>query len=137
MKFIKFIITGILFGIIMSKSEAISWYRIQEMFRFQSFHMYGFMATAVVLGAIAVFMIKKFKINDYSGKPIILKDKEKSFPRYIIGGTIFGLGWALTGACPGPMFVNIGFGYFAMFIVIFGALVGTYIYGLIKNKLPH
>jgi uncharacterized membrane protein YedE/YeeE len=137
MKFVKFILAGILFGITMSKSEAISWYRIQEMFRFQSFHMYGLMGTAVVLGSIAVFLIKRFKINDYSGNPIVFQDKDKSFPKYIIGGTIFGLGWALTGACPGPMFVNIGHGYFAMLIVIFGALVGTYLYGLVKNKLPH
>jgi uncharacterized membrane protein YedE/YeeE len=137
MKFVKFILAGILFGITMSKSEAISWYRIQEMFRFQSFHMYGLMGTAVVLGSIAVFLIKRFKINDYSGNPIVFQDKDKSFPKYIIGGTIFGLGWALTGACPGPMFVNIGHGYFAMLIVIFGALVGTYFYGVVKNKLPH
>jgi uncharacterized membrane protein YedE/YeeE len=137
MKSVKFILAGILFGIIMSKSEAISWFRIQEMFRFQSFHMYGLMGTAVVLGSIAVFLIKRFKINDYTGNPIVFQDKDKSFPRYIIGGTIFGLGWALTGACPGPMFVNIGHGYFAMLIVIFGALVGTYLYGVIKNKLPH
>jgi len=137
MKSIKFILAGILFGIIMSKSEAISWYRIQEMFRFQSFHMYGFIGTAVVLGSIAVFLIKKFKINDYAGNPIVFQDKDKSFPRYIIGGTVFGLGWALTGACPGPMFVNIGYGYLGMLIVIFGALVGTYFYGVIKNRLPH
>ena len=137
MKSVKFILAGILFGIIMSKSEAISWYRIQEMFRFQSFHMYGLMGIAVVLGSIAVFLIKRFKINDYTGNPIVFKDKDKSFPKYIIGGTIFGLGWALTGACPGPMFVNIGHGYFAMLIVIFGALVGTYLYGVVKNKLPH
>lgn len=137
MKSVKFILAGILFGIIMSKSEAISWFRIQEMFRFQSFHMYGLMGTAVVLGSIAVFLIKRFKINDYTGNPIVFQDKDKSFPRYIIGGTVFGLGWALTGACPGPMFVNIGHGYFAMLIVIFGALVGTYLYGVIKNKLPH
>jgi uncharacterized membrane protein YedE/YeeE len=137
MKFIKFILAGILFGVIMSKSEAISWYRIQEMFRFQSFHMYGLMGTAVVLGSIAVFLIKRFKVNDYTGKPILFQDKDKSFSRYIIGGTIFGLGWALTGACPGPMFVNVGHGYFGMLIVILGALVGTYLYGVIKNKLPH
>jgi uncharacterized membrane protein YedE/YeeE len=137
MKSLKFILAGILFGIIMSKSEAISWYRIQEMFRFQSFHMYGLMGTAVVLGSIGVFLIKRFKINDYTGNPIVFQDKDKSFPKYIIGGTIFGLGWALTGACPGPMFVNIGHGYFAMLIVIFGALVGTFLYGVVKNKLPH
>jgi uncharacterized membrane protein YedE/YeeE len=137
MKAIKFILTGVLFGIIMSKSEAISWYRIQEMFRFQSFHMYGFIGTAVVLGAIAVFLIKKYKVNDYTGKPIVFTAKDKSVPRYLIGGIIFGLGWALTGACPGPMFVNIGYGYLGMVVVIIGALGGTYIYGLLKHKLPH
>jgi len=137
MKFIKFVLAGILFGIIMSKSEAISWYRIQEMFRFQSFHMYGLMGTAVVLGSVAVFLIKKFNIKDYTGSPIVFQDKDKSISRYIIGGTIFGLGWALTGACPGPMFVNIGHGYFGMLLVIFGALIGTYLYGVIKDKLPH
>jgi uncharacterized membrane protein YedE/YeeE len=137
MKSIKYILAGILFGIIMSKSEAISWYRMQEMFRFQSFHMYGFIGTAVVLGSLAVFLIKKFGIRDYTGQPILFKDKDKSYPKYIIGGTIFGLGWALTGACPGPMFVNLGYGYLSMLIVIIGALIGTYLYGLWRNKLPH
>jgi uncharacterized protein len=137
MKSIKFIIAGILFGIIMSKSEAISWFRIQEMFRFQSFHMYGIIGTAVILGVIAVFIIKKLKLRDSEGNPIIFQDKDKSYPKYIIGGTIFGLGWALTGACPGPMFVNLGYGYIAMLVVIFGALIGTYLYGLVKDSLPH
>lgn len=137
MKSIKFILAGILFGIIMSKSEAISWYRMQEMFRFQSFHMFGLMGTAVVLGSIAVFLIKKFGVKDYTGSPIVFRDKDKSFPRYIIGGTIFGLGWALTGACPGPMFVNLGMGYLGMLIVIFGALIGTFLYGVVKDRLPH
>jgi len=137
MKSLKFILAGILFGIIMSKSEAISWYRMQEMFRFQSFHMYGLMGTAVVLGSIAVFLIKKFYVKDYTGSPIVIQDKDKSFARYMLGGTIFGLGWALTGACPGPMFVNIGHGYFGMLVVIFGALIGTFLYGVFKNKLPH
>ncbi|MFD2584215.1 DUF6691 family protein [Pedobacter vanadiisoli] len=137
MKFIKYILTGILFGIIMTKSEAVSWYRIQEMFRFQSFHMYGIIGTAVVLGIIAVWLIKKFKTKDIAGNPIIFHDKDKAYIKYIFGGTIFGLGWALTGACPGPMFVNLGSGYAGMAIVILGALLGTYIYGVIKNKLPH
>ncbi|TKC58470.1 YeeE/YedE family protein [Pedobacter hiemivivus] len=137
MKGLKFIIAGILFGIIMAKSEAISWYRIQEMFRFQSFHMYGIIGTAVVLGTIAVYLIKKFKLKDTQGEPIIFPDKDKGWPRYLIGGSIFGLGWALTGACPGPMFVNIGYGYWTMGIVVLGALIGTYLYGVIKNKLPH
>ncbi|GEO03996.1 transporter [Adhaeribacter aerolatus] len=137
MKGLKYITAGILFGIIMAKSEAISWYRIQEMFRFQSFHMYGIIGTAVVLGVIAVYLIKKYRIRDIQGNVIAFQDKDRTWPRYIIGGTIFGLGWALTGACPGPMFVNIGYGYFAMFIVIFGSLVGTYFYGIIKDKVPH
>ncbi|MBO9672126.1 MAG: YeeE/YedE family protein [Sphingobacteriaceae bacterium] len=137
MKFVKYILTGILFGIIMTKSEAVSWYRIQEMFRFQSFHMYGIIGTAVLLGIIAVWLIKKFKAKDIAGKPITFHDKDKAYIKYILGGTIFGLGWALTGACPGPIFVNLGSGYAGMAIVILGALLGTYIYGVIKNKLPH
>ncbi|MGA9652131.1 DUF6691 family protein [Pedobacter sp.] len=137
MKFIKYILAGTLFGIVMTKSEAVSWYRIQEMFRFQSFHMYGIIGTAVVLGMIAVALIKKFKLKDIAGEQIVFQPKEKSFPRYIIGGIMFGLGWALTGACPGPMFVNLGAGYPAMAIVIIGALLGTYLYGVIKAKLPH
>ncbi|MDO6391784.1 YeeE/YedE thiosulfate transporter family protein [Pontibacter sp. BT731] len=137
MKGIKFIIAGILFGIVMSKSEAISWFRIQEMFRFQDFHMYGIIGTAVALGTLATFLIKKFKLRDYQGNPIVFTPKEKSVTRYLIGGTIFGLGWALTGACPGPMFVNIGFSYWAIFIAIAGALAGTYLYGAIKDRLPH
>lgn len=137
MKFIKYILAGTLFGIIMTKSEAVSWYRIQEMFRFQSFHMYGIIGTAVILGVIAVFLIKKLKAKDIDGNPIIFHDKDKSYVKYILGGTIFGLGWALTGACPGPMFVNLGSGYAGMAVVILGALLGTYLYGAVKNKLPH
>ncbi|MHA6247213.1 YeeE/YedE family protein [Pontibacter sp. CAU 1760] len=137
MKGLKYIVAGILFGIVMSKSEAISWYRIQEMFRFQAFHMYGIIGTAVVLGVIATYLIKKYNMKDYQGNPIIFTPKEKSVPRYLIGGTIFGLGWALTGACPGPMFVNLGYGYWAILIAIVGALIGTYLYGVLRDKLPH
>jgi uncharacterized membrane protein YedE/YeeE len=114
MKFIKFLVAGVLFGVVMAKSEAMSWYRIQEMFRFQAFHMYGIIGTAVTLGAIGVALIKKFQIRDFQGNPIMFYPKEKSVVRYLIGGTIFGLGWALSGACPGPMVVNIGYGYFFM-----------------------
>ncbi|WP_114780730.1 DUF6691 family protein [Botryobacter ruber] len=137
MKGIKFILAGILFGIVMSKSEAISWFRIQEMFRFQAFHMYGIIGTAVVLGVIAVALIKKFNLRDYQGNPIVFQPKEKSVPRYLIGGTIFGLGWALTGACPGPLFVNLGHAYWAFLVAVGGAIAGTYFYGLIKDRLPH
>ncbi|WP_342644423.1 DUF6691 family protein [Mucilaginibacter sp. CSA2-8R] len=137
MKGLKFILTGIVFGIVMTKSEAISWYRIQEMFRFQSFHMYGIIGTAVVLGTLAVYVIKRFNIKDSQGNAIIIPDKDKSWTKYILGGLIFGLGWALTGACPGPMFVNIGYGFVTMIIVVIGALGGTYLYGLLKSRLPH
>jgi len=137
MKYIKFIILGIVFGIVMSKSEAISWFRIQEMFRFQAFHMYGIIGTAVTLGVIGVFLIKKFQVRDFDDNPIQFFPKEKSIFRYLVGGTIFGLGWALSGACPGPMVVNIGYGYFALIVVFFFAIVGTYLYGVVKNKLPH
>jgi uncharacterized membrane protein YedE/YeeE len=137
MKFIKFLLLGIFFGIVMSKSEAISWYRIQEMFRFQSFHMYGIIGTAVMLGVIGVGLIKKLKIRDYQGNPILFLPKDKSIIKYLIGGIIFGLGWALSGACPGPIVVNIGYGFFSMIIVFFFAIVGTYLYGVIMKKLPH
>lgn len=137
MKFIKYILTGIFFGIVMAKSEAISWYRIQEMFRFQSFHMYGIIGSAVILGVIGVYFIKRFQLKDLGHQPIQFQDKAAGWRRYLIGGGIFGLGWALTGACPGPIFVNIGYGYLGMVIVAFGAILGTYIYGLLKDKLPH
>jgi uncharacterized membrane protein YedE/YeeE len=137
MKFIKFLILGIVFGIVMAKSEAISWFRIQEMFRFQAFHMYGIIGTAVALGVIGVALIKKFKIRDFRGNPIEFFPKEKSIVRYLLGGIIFGLGWALSGACPGPMVVNIGYGFLSMVIVFFFALVGTYLYGAFRDKLPH
>lgn len=137
MKFIKFLLAGTLFGIVMAKSEAFSWYRIQEMFRFQSFHMYGIIGTAVILGVIGVAIIKKLNLRDFAGNPIVFYPKDKSITRYLIGGTIFGLGWALSGACPGPMVVNIGYGYITMAVVFLFALVGTYLYGIIKDKLPH
>jgi len=137
MKFIKFLLLGIVFGIVMAKSEAISWFRIQEMFRFQAFHMYGIIGTAVTLGVIGVALIKKFKIRDFHGNPILFLPKEKSIVRYLAGGTIFGLGWALSGACPGPMVVNIGYGFFAMAIVLLFAIVGTFLYGYFKEKIPH
>ncbi|MDZ4846999.1 MAG: DUF6691 family protein [Chitinophagales bacterium] len=137
MKVLKFILVGIVFGIVMTKSEALSWYRIQEMFRFQSFHMYGIIGTTVVLGAISIFLIKKLQLRDISGIPIVIIPKEKSVARYLIGGTIFGLGWAMTGACPGPMFVSLGYGVGVMSVVIISALFGTFFYGLMKDYLPH
>ena len=136
MKFIKYIITGILFGIIMSKSEAISWYRIQEMFRFQSFHMFGIIGTAVLSGIFFTWLIKVLKGKDLHGEEIRFPAKDRSWKRYLFGGVIFGLGWALTGACPGPIFVLLGQGYAVMLVVIISSLLGTYTYGVFKSKLP-
>ena len=137
MKIVKYLFLGFVFGVILIKAEVVSWFRIQEMFRFQSFHMYGIIGTAVTLGVIGVALIKKFNLRDIKGNPITFFPKEKSIVRYLIGGTIFGLGWALSGACPGPMVVNIGYGYLSMIVVFLFAIIGTYLYGAIKNKLPH
>ncbi len=136
-KGIKYILTGILFGIIMTKSEAISWFRIQEMFRFQAFHMYGIIGSALALGMAFIYFAKKFKLKDIKGNPIVIPDKQMSVARYLIGGTIFGLGWALTGACPGPIFVLIGHGFGIISIVLLGAVLGTFVYGLVREKIPH
>jgi len=136
-KLIKFLFAGVLFGIVMTKSEAISWFRIQEMFRFESFHMYGIIGTAVILGAIFIALIKKLKGKTMYGQEIKLNPKNMSIPRYLIGGTIFGLGWAMTGACPGPMFTLLGHGVWSIVIVIASSVVGTYLYGISRSKLPH
>lgn len=137
MQYLKFLLTGVLFGMIMSKAEIISWYRIYEMFRFDAFHMYGIIGSAVVLGVIIVQTMKKRESKNMYGEAIRFNPKNKSIPRYLIGGTIFGLGWAMVGACPGPMFVLVGHGYWSILIVIFGALVGTLVYGMLRGRLPH
>lgn len=137
MKFIKFLLVGLVFGIVLTKSEAVSWYRIYEMFHFQSFHMFGIIGVAVVTGVIGVQVIKRRNVKDISGQPIVIADKEKGFTRYIVGGTLFGLGWGLVGTCPGPIFILIGAGFWGIGVVLLGSLLGTYLYGLIKNKLPH
>ena len=125
------------FGVVMYKSEAASWFRIYEMFNFQSIHMYGLMGSALAVGMLLVQLIKRNKAKDIKGNPIVITDKDKSWKRYVYGGVIFGLGWALAGACPGPMFVLVGAGYLPILVVIGGALLGTWFYGLLKNKLPH
>jgi len=137
MKFIKFLLVGIFFGIVLVKSEAVSWYRIYEMFRFQSFHMYGIIGTAIVCGILFLQISKKGYIKSIKGADIFVPKKTKGFARYIVGGTIFGLGWALMGACPGPMYILLGTGVYSMLIVIASATVGTFIYGVLKDKLPH
>jgi hypothetical protein len=137
MKLARFFLTGIFFGIVLTKAEAVSWYRIYEMFHFQSFHMFGIIGTALFTGVIGLQLIKRYKIKDYNGLPINIIDKEPGFWRYIIGGSLFGLGWALVGSCPGPIFILLGTGTYAIAVVLIGALLGTYIYGLLKDKLPH
>jgi uncharacterized membrane protein YedE/YeeE len=137
MKNFKFLFIGILFGIILSKSEVISWYRIYEMFKFQSFHMYGIIGSAVLLGIIVLYIFKKGWVKSYLGNQIEIEPKKKGFSRNILGGIIFGLGWALAGACPGPMFILLGRGALAIVIVIIGGLLGTFLYHAIKNRLPH
>ena len=133
---LKYTVVGILFGIVFVKSEIISWFRIQEMFRLQSFHMFGVIGTAVVVGAVSVFLIKKFNVKTIHGEPIKIADK--SFNKgQIYGGLLFGFGWALTGACPGPLFAHIGAGFYAVLVVILSAIAGTWTYGYFREKLPH
>jgi len=134
---IKYILAGVVFGIVMIKSEAASWYRIREMFLFESFHMYGIIGTAVVVGVIGVYFIKRTNKKDMDGNPIVFPQKERKIWKYLLGGTVFGFGWALTGACPGPMFVTLGYGFGVMAVVIFSALLGTLFYGMVRKYLPH
>ena len=137
MKFLKFLLLGIVFGITLTKAEIISWFRIYEMFRFQSFHMYGVIGSAVVLGIIAIQIIKRLKLKAIDGTPSSIAPKERGITRYLLGGIIFGFGWALTGACPGPLFILLGNGISVIGIVIISAMLGTYTYGKLRNKLPH
>ncbi len=137
MRSIGYLLIGIFFGIVMFKSEAASWFRIYEMFQFQSFHMYGIIGSALFLGVIGIQVIKRKNIKSFFGQQITFIPKEKSFSRYMYGGIIFGLGWALAGACPGPIFTLIGAGFMPILIVFAGSLLGTFLYGLLRKKLPH
>jgi hypothetical protein len=137
MKYLKFLILGVIFGITLSKAEIISWYRIYEMFRFQSFHMYGVIGSAILLGMLWVQLIRRFNIKTIDGKPVIFNPKQYSIPRYLFGGIIFGFGWAMTGACPGPLFIILGNGIGVIGIAILSAVLGTYVYGILRHKLPH
>jgi uncharacterized protein len=137
MKTLKYLFVGFIFGIVLTKSEAVSWYRIYEMFQFQSFHMYGIIIVAIVFGTIGIQIIKRLELKNAKGQVFNIADKEKGSFRYWIGGLFFGLGWALVGSCPGPIFILIGAGFLPMLLVLFGALLGTFIYGIIKEKLPH
>lgn len=137
MRIVSYLLIGIVFGITMFKSEAASWFRIYEMFKFESFHMYGIIGSALVIGVIMVQSIKRFNIKSFHGETIHFNSKAKSFSRYMFGGIIFGLGWGLAGACPGPMFTLVGAGYVPILVVILFSILGTFLYGLLKDKLPH
>lgn len=133
---LKYVLVGIFFGIVFVKGEVISWFRIQEMFRLSSFHMYGVIGTAVVVAAISTLIIKKFNIKTLQGEEVIFS--ERPFNKgNILGGLCFGLGWALTGACPGPMYGLIGSGFLVFIVALLSAVAGTYLYGVLQNKLPH
>ncbi|MFY7839940.1 MAG: YeeE/YedE family protein [Lacibacter sp.] len=133
---LKYAAVGLLFGIVFVKAEIISWFRIQEMFRLQSFHMYGVIGSAVAVGLISVLIIKKFKIKTIYGEPIEFVDK-KFNKGQIYGGLLFGLGWAVTGACPGPLFAQIGSGATAVIVTLLSAIAGTWVYGKVRDRLPH
>ena len=132
----RFFLLGILMGIILTKAEIISWFRIQEMFRLQSFHMYGVIGSAIVTGIISIQLIKRFRIKSIDGEPIVIMPK-RFHKGQIFGGLIFGFGWAMTGACPGPLFAQIGTGATVIVITLISAIAGTWVYGAIREKLPH
>jgi uncharacterized membrane protein YedE/YeeE len=137
MKYVKYLFVGFFFGIVLTKAEAVSWYRIYEMFQFQSFHMYGIIMTAMAVGVIGVQIIKRKQLKDIDGNLIVIQDKEKGSARYWIGGILFGLGWAMVGACPGPIFIMLGAGFMSVGLILVGAVLGTFLYGVLKDKLPH
>ena len=137
MKSLAYIIIGTFLGVVLYKSEAASWFRIYEMFQFDAFHMYGIIGSALAVGVVLVFWMKKSNVKSFFGESIHFDNKDKSFTRYIIGGTLFGLGWALAGACPGPIYILVGAGYWPILIVLFGAVLGAFVYGILRSKLPH
>ena len=134
---IAFFLVGIFFGIVMFKSEAVSWFRIHEMFRFESFHMYGIIGTAVIFSATMLWILKRMKFKTLDGKQLSYDFLPLNITRHLVAGTIFGLGWGLIGACPGPMYVLLGSGYSIFWVVIPSAVLGAYLYGLVRDKLPH
>ena len=134
---IPFYLVGIFFGVVLTQSEALSWYRIQEMFLFQSFHMYGIFASAVVLGAVFFRLVHAGKVRGLGGRRLAVQDKDPSWRRNLFGGLVFGVGWALTGTCPGPMFILVGHLYPGAVVMLLFALLGAFSYGVLKPHLPH
>ncbi|MGB1383794.1 MAG: DUF6691 family protein [Flavobacteriales bacterium] len=137
MKNILALILGSLFGLILVKAEVLSWFRIQEMFAFQSFHMYGIIGSAIAVGALSVWLIRTFKVKSLEGNLIELKDKAPRYTSAYVGGTVFGLGWAMTGACPGPMYALIGSGTTVMVLAVVAGVLGVFAYAALRDKLPH
>lgn len=137
MNLLKYLLVGFLFGVVLTKAEAVSWYRIYEMFQFQSFHMYGIIMTAIATGIVGIQIIKRNKLKDFDGNLLTIQDKEKGNTRYWFGGILFGLGWAMVGACPGPIFILLGAGFMSVGLILIGAIFGTFLYGVFKHKLPH
>ncbi|MDR8391673.1 YeeE/YedE family protein [Aliifodinibius sp. S!AR15-10] len=134
----RYLFAGIFFGFVLIKSEVVSWFRIQEMFRFDSIHMYGVLGSAIAIGALSVWIINRFELKDADGNEMKVKSKDNSLnKRYVLGGLIFGLGWALTGACPGPLYVLSGSGLLIMLVPLVSAIVGAWVYGYLRPKLPH
>ena len=131
------LILGLLFGLILVKAEVLSWFRIQEMFAFQSFHMYGIIGSAVGVGALSVFLIRRMKVKSLEGHVITLQDKAPRYTSAYLGGTLFGLGWAMTGACPGPMYALVGSGTTVMLLAVLAGVLGVYVYAALRDKLPH
>lgn len=130
---------GIALGFVFTRGEVVSWFRIQEMFRFQAFHMYGIIGTAVLVGAVGVYLIRRMNADSVTGRPMQLPTDEFRAPgtQYWLGGSIFGLGWGLTGACPGPIYVLIGNGVTVMIATFLAALLGVWAYGALRPYLPH
>ena len=137
MKNLIALVLGTLFGLILVKAEVLSWFRIQEMFAFQSFHMYGIIGSAVMVGALSVLVIRRFNVNSIEGNIIVLKDKAPRYASAYLGGTAFGLGWAMTGACPGPMYALIGSGTTIMVLAVIAGVLGVLTYAALRDKLPH
>ena len=133
---LSFMVVGMVFGMVIVKAEIISWFRMQEMFRLQSFHMYGVIGSAIGVGMLSVYFIKKFKVKTIYGEPIIIQPK-KFNKGQVYGGLLFGLGWAMTGACPGPLFAQIGTGATVVIVTLLSAVAGTWVYGYFREKLPH
>jgi uncharacterized membrane protein YedE/YeeE len=136
MRLLKYFFIGTFFGIVLVKSQVISWFRIQEMFRLRSFHMYGIIGSAIATGLVSILIIKKFQVKAITGERIVIPTKKFTWGN-VIGGLLFGLGWAITGACPGPLFAQIGGGFLAVSITLLSAIAGTWVYGRLQTRLPH